>query len=277
MSMNETRYLDRGTGRVAYDVTGPADAPLVVCLSGMGDLRSTYRHLSPALVDAGFRVARLELRGHGDSDTTFDSYDDEAAASDVLALVEELVTAPGGTALLVGHSMGGSSVIVAAARRPDLVAGLVLVGAFARQPKVNPFLVGLMRVAMLPWWARAAWKSYLPKLYAGRLPADHDAHVAAMLAALASRDKARAFSRTTHTSHLPAERALSDVRAPALVVMGELDPDFTDPAAEAAWTAEQLGGQSLVVPEAAHYPHAQRPDLVAPAVVDFAQQVLARG
>jgi pimeloyl-ACP methyl ester carboxylesterase len=274
MSMNETRYLDRGTGRVAYDVAGPDDAPLVVCLSGMGDLRSTFRHLSPALVDAGFRVARLELRGHGDSDTTFDAYDDEAAASDVLALVEEL---GGGRALLLGHSMGGSAVLVAAAHRPDLVAGLVLVGAFARQPKVNPLLVALMRVAMLPLWARAAWKAYLPKLYAGRLPVDHDAHVAAMLAALAPRAKARAFSRTTHTSHLPAERALSDVRAPALVVMGELDPDFPDPAAEAAWTAEQLGGQTLLVPEAAHYPHAQRPDLVAPAVVAFAQQVLARG
>jgi pimeloyl-ACP methyl ester carboxylesterase len=274
MEMNHTRYLDRGAGRVAYDVAGPTGAPLVVCLSGMGDLRSTYRHLTPALLDDRFRVARLELRGHGESDATFDAYDDRAAASDVLALVEEL---GGGPALLVGHSMGGSAVIVAAAQRPDLVAGLVLVGAFARQPKVNPLLVGLMRVAMHPWWARAAWRSYLPKLYAGRLPVDHDAHVAAMMAALAPRDKVRAFSRTTRTSHRPAEQSLAAVRAPALVVMGELDPDFPDPAAEAAWTADRLDGQVVLVPEAAHYPHSQRPDLVAPAVVAFARQVLARG
>ena len=268
-----TRYLDRGTGRVAYDLTGPDGAPLVVCLSGMGHLRSSYRDLSTALAEAGFRVARLELRGHGDSDTTFDSFDDDAAAGDLLALVEQL----GGPALLVGSSMGGSAAIVAAARRPDLTAGLVLIGAFAREPKVNPLLVGLMRLAMHPWWARRSWGAYLPKLYAGRRPRDFDQQRAAMLDAMRPRDKARAFSRTTHTSHLPAERSLDAGQAPALVVMGELDPDFPDPAAEAAWTAEQLGGQTLMVPEAAHYPHAQRPDIVGPAVVAFAQQVLTRG
>ncbi len=64
-----TQYLDRGEGRIAYDVTG--SGPLVVAVPGMGDLRSSYRHLAPALVDAGFRVATMDLRGHGDSDTTF--------------------------------------------------------------------------------------------------------------------------------------------------------------------------------------------------------------
>ncbi|MGZ4590363.1 MAG: alpha/beta fold hydrolase, partial [Actinomycetes bacterium] len=200
-------------------------------------------------------------------------YDDAAAASDLVALIEHL----GGPALVVGHSMGASSALVAAAQRPDLVTGLVLVGPFARQPEVNPVLVGVMRVAMLPLWARAAWKSYLPKLYAGRLPEDHEAHVAAMMASLAPREKVRAFSRTTRTSHLPAERALDAVRAPALVVMGALDPDFTDPAAEAAWIRDRIGAEVLMVPEAAHYPHAQRPDLVSPAVVAFAEKVLARG
>jgi pimeloyl-ACP methyl ester carboxylesterase len=273
ISQTSTRHLDRGTGRVAYDLTGPDGAPLVVCLSGMGHLRTSYRALATALADAGFRVARLELRGHGDSDTTFDAFDDEAAAGDLLALVEEL----GGPAVLVGSSMGGSAAIVAAARRPDLAAGLVLIGAFARQPEVNPLLVGLMRLAMHPWWARRAWGAYLPTLYAGRRPDDYAEQRAAMLDALRPRDKARAFSRTTHTSHLPAERSLDAVRAPALVVMGEQDPDFKDPAAEAAWTADRLDGTVLMVPEAAHYPHAQRPDLVSPAVVGFARQVLARG
>ncbi|MGZ4749331.1 MAG: alpha/beta fold hydrolase [Oryzihumus sp.] len=273
MPNSDTLFLDRGTGRVAYDLAGAPAAPLVVCLSGMGDIRSTYRHLSPALLDAGLRVARLELRGHGDSDTGFEEYDDAAAASDLVALIEHL----GGPALVVGHSMGASSALVAAAQRPDLVTGLVLVGPFARQPEVNPVLVGVMRVAMLPLWARAAWKSYLPKLYAGRLPEDHEAHVAAMMASLAPREKVRAFSRTTRTSHLPAERALDAVRAPALVVMGALDPDFTDPAAEAAWIRDRIGAEVLMVPEAAHYPHAQRPDLVSPAVVAFAEKVLARG
>src|SRR6478735_9423416 len=61
--------LDCGEGRIAYDVTG--EGPLVACLPGMGELRSSYRHNVAALTDAGFRVATMDLRGHGDSDATF--------------------------------------------------------------------------------------------------------------------------------------------------------------------------------------------------------------
>ncbi len=220
----DTHFLQRPTGRIGYDVRG--SGPLVLCLSGMGDLRSTYRFVAPALADAGFRVACAEPRGHGDSDTDFDSYDDEAAASDLIALVEEL----GGPALLVGHSMGAAAAIVAAARRPDLVRGLVLLGPFARQPAVNLALRGLLRVLMQPWWVRATWKAYLPSLYAGRHPADHADHLAAVYASLGRPGHARAFSRTVlGTTHDIAEQHLPGVQAPALVVMGELDKDFPDP------------------------------------------------
>lgn len=94
-----TQYLDRGEGRIAYDIAG--SGPLVLCVPGMADLRSTWRQLIPALVEAGFRVASMDLRGHGDSDTTFSSYDDVAAATDIAALVEHL----GGPAIMVGNSM----------------------------------------------------------------------------------------------------------------------------------------------------------------------------
>ncbi|MCG6958125.1 MAG: alpha/beta hydrolase, partial [Gemmatimonadetes bacterium] len=83
-----TRYLSRPGGRIAYDVRG--DGPLVACVPGMGELRSSYRFLTPALTAAGYRVATMDLRGHGDSDVTFDAYDDVAAGSDVLALIGEL-------------------------------------------------------------------------------------------------------------------------------------------------------------------------------------------
>jgi len=65
----ETRTLRRDEGRIAYQVHG--DGPLVVCLPGMGELRSSYRYNLLPLADAGFRAAAMDLRGHGDSDTTF--------------------------------------------------------------------------------------------------------------------------------------------------------------------------------------------------------------
>ncbi len=75
-----TRYLERPEGRIAYDVTG--EGPLVVCVPGMGDLRSVYRFLVPELATVGFRVATMDLRGHGESDATFTTYDDVAAGGD---------------------------------------------------------------------------------------------------------------------------------------------------------------------------------------------------
>ena len=83
-----TSYLTRPEGRIGYDVVG--EGPLVVLVPGMGDLRAGYRFLSPALREAGYRVACTDLRGQGDSDATFPAYGDEETADDVAALIGEL-------------------------------------------------------------------------------------------------------------------------------------------------------------------------------------------
>jgi pimeloyl-ACP methyl ester carboxylesterase len=53
------------------------------------------------------------------------------------------------------------------------------------------------------------------------------------------------------------------------VVMGTADPDFKDPAAEAELVAERLRGRVVLVPGAGHYPQAEAPDVVGPAVAEF--------
>src|SRR5919106_835129 len=126
-----TAFLERPGGRIAYDVGGAG--PLVVLVPGMGDLRSVYRFVAPALVDAGYRVATMDLRGHGDSDATFDSYNDVALGADLIALIEHL----GGPATIVGNSMGAGGAAWAAAQAPDLVTGLILVGPFVREVPVS--------------------------------------------------------------------------------------------------------------------------------------------
>ena len=68
-AVEETSYLRCPEGRIGYDVAGAGS--LVVLVPGMGDLRAGYRFLAPALRAAGYRVACTDLRGHGDSDTTF--------------------------------------------------------------------------------------------------------------------------------------------------------------------------------------------------------------
>ncbi|HQI66538.1 MAG TPA: alpha/beta hydrolase, partial [Rhodoglobus sp.] len=136
-------------------------------------------------------------------------------------------------------------------------------------PSVGVAMRLAFRVLMARPWAAAVWKGYLPSLYKGRAPEDQAEYLATVAAALKRPGYGAAFSRTTRTTHAPAEAALPAVSAPALVIMGELDPDFPDPAAEAAWIGEQLSATVVMVAEAGHYPQSQRPDVVVPAVESF--------
>jgi len=266
-----TSYLTRPEGRIGYDVDGTG--PLVVLVPGMGDLRGAYRFLAPALREAGYRVAATDLRGHGDSDNTFTSYGDVESAGDILALIEEL----GGPAVVVGNSMGAGAAALAAALAPERITGLVLVGPFVRNGEISAMQRLLLRLSMARPWAASAWKAYMPKLYAGRRPADFASYRDEVAASLRRPGYAKAFSLTTRTDHTPAQSRLGDVSAPTLVVMGELDPDFPNPKAEADWIAQTLHGDVVMVPEAGHYPQSQRPDVTTEAVVGFLASVHARG
>jgi pimeloyl-ACP methyl ester carboxylesterase len=267
LSMQTTAYLSRPEGRIAYDVAG--DGPLVVLVPGMGDLRSAYRFLAPALVAAGYRVASADLRGHGDSDTTFASYGDVDTAGDVSALIEEL----DGPAVIVGNSMGAGAAVLVAAEHSDLVSGLVLVGPWVRNGAIGALQRALFRVMMARPWAATAWKLYLPKLYAGRRPDDFAEYRDRLVANLRRPGYAKAFSLTTSTDHAPAEARLGDVTQPTMIMMGELDPDWSAPALEAAWIGETLHGEVVMVPEAGHYPQSQQPEQTADAVVRFLASV----
>ncbi|MEV6709039.1 alpha/beta fold hydrolase [Micromonospora wenchangensis] len=266
-----TRYLHRPQGRVAYDLQG--DGPLVVLVPGMAELRSSYRFLAPALVAAGYTVATTDLRGHGDSDTTFTSYGDPETASDVSALIDEL----GRPAVVVGNSLAAGAGVIAAAEHPGQVCGLVLVGPFVRNPRQPPGMRSLLRVLTAPPWVAGVWKAYLPTLYAGAKPADFAEYRAAVVAKLRQPGYGTAFSRTVRqTDHRSAEARLAQVDTPVLVVMGERDPDFKDPAAEAAWIGETLRGEVVMVPDAGHYPHSQQPGRTAAAVLDFLARITTR-
>ncbi|MDN4480692.1 alpha/beta fold hydrolase [Demequina muriae] len=260
----QTHYIDRPEGRVAYDIQG--EGPLLVLVPGMGELRSSYRFLTPALVDAGYTVATTDLRGHGDSATTFAAYGDVETAGDIRALIAEL----GGSAVIVGNSLAAGAAVIVAAEHPDEVEGLVLVGPFVRNPPANAFMRAMFRAMMAPAWIAPVWKGYMPTLYAGRKPDDFDEYRAAVVANLKRKEYGRAFSQTTRqTDHDPAEAKLGAVTAPTLVIMGDKDPDFKDPAAEARFVGEALEGRVVMVADAGHYPHSQQPAETAAAVIEF--------
>jgi pimeloyl-ACP methyl ester carboxylesterase len=260
--------LQRPEGRLAYEMTGTS-GPLVICVPGMGELRQSYRLLTPLLADEGCRVVTLDIRGHGDSDATFSSYDDVALASDILALVDEL----GESAFLVGNSMAAGACVIAAAEAPAEVKGLALLGPFVRDPEGGALAKLLFRLLLVKPWGPAAFLSYYPQWLPGQKPAGYEEHRSLVRDNLRRPGHWRAFVQTTRTSHAPAERLLSGVRAPAVVVMGAADVDWKDPAAEAAWIGEQLHADVVQVPDVGHYPQAQAPEVTAAAIARLLDKV----
>ena len=258
--------LDMPDGRIAYDDTGTG--PLVVLVPGMGDVRASYRFLIPRLVEAGYRAVSTDLRGHGTSSVGWADYRDTAIATDVLALVRHLA---GGPAILVGNSYGGAAVAYAAATDPGAVQALVLLDAFVRDAPQSA--VQRLAIRALGIFGAGMWTSYYKSLYKTTPPADLPAYLKALKASLKEPGRFAATMAMGHSSHAAVDARLGEVRAPALVVMGSKDPDFPDPAAEVARTAASLRGSShteiQMIEGAGHYPHAERPDLVAAAIIAF--------
>jgi pimeloyl-ACP methyl ester carboxylesterase len=171
--------------------------------------------------------------------------------------------------------MGAGSAALAAADRPDLVAGLALLGPFVRNPPTGALTVALIKVSyrvmfVRPWGARM-WASYYRKtLTRGAKAPWFDEHVAAIQASMARPAYLRSFRHLcVQLTHEPVEKRLKDVHAPAIVFMGDRDPDFTQPAVEAAWIGKRLGAEVVMLPDVAHYPQHQAGDVVAASILGF--------
>ncbi|WP_018351659.1 alpha/beta fold hydrolase [Longispora albida] len=258
-----TKYLDTAHGRIAYDEQG--SGPLVLCVPGMIGLRSEYRLLTPMLVQAGYRVVTMDIRGMGETGAVWAEYGSAPIADDVIALLRHLGSGP---AILVGASSGAAASAVVAATAPELVSGIVLVAPFLRDPAPSVMLSLVKFLARSPKLAVSLWKSHVVKMYAGNVPADFDEYRAALAANLAEPGRAAAASHYIRSmSHARAEDALPRISTPAVVVMGSADPDFPDPLAQAEWAAQAVRGRKVIAEGAGHQPHVQTPAVVADAIM----------
>ena len=272
-----TEFLDVLGGRIACDVDG--SGPLVVLSHGIGDHRQAYRFLAPTLAQAGYRVANADLRGHGESSLGWASITRTDVAGDLLALIGHL----GGPAVIVGHSLSGGAATIAAATRPDLVAGVVEINPFTRKSK--PDLGGLLRVRRYRrcvflltgtqlFRSLGLWLRYLNLAYPAK-PADYAGYMAALAVKLREPGRMAEFMKTFKSTPADAGAQLPNVRCPGLVIMGTLDPDFANARAEgeAIVAAMPAGvGKVAMVDGAGHYPHAQCPDAVAELVIPFLKE-----
>jgi pimeloyl-ACP methyl ester carboxylesterase len=254
--------------------------PLVMLLHGFGQFWWAWRHQLPALDDAGFAVAALDLRGYGATDKTPRGYDPHTTAADVGGVVRSLGFA---SAAIVGHDWGGMAAWATLAYAPAQVGSLIMIAA--PHPLAYPWRHGLRTLAFFQ----------VPLLPERRIMADDGLFVEELLRSRAGRrdfltvaearkyrdalmlwpslhcalEYQRMFVRNQFRSQGRDYRhALRTVTTapPLLSVRGSLDPVVTPAAMQAA---EPFVGEHrmVTVPDVGHYPHEEQPETVSALIL----------
>lgn len=272
----EERYADVKAVRVRYYVGGPADVdPPLVLLHGLGGAASNWTELAPMLARTR-RVLIPELPGHGGS----------AALPATPPTLEPFAERVGrvmereglGSALLVGHSLGGLVALRLALRQPDAVRGLVLAAAAgissgSRRARYALSILGVVKPGrwLAPHRTRVARSRFLRTVVFGYWGA-------ADVLALSDRMVEGFMSGPAlHTDTVSAARALvaddarrelGAIKCPCLVLWGAEDHQVE--VADAFEYARRLGAPVRVIADCGHLLIGERPDACVDAIEDLA-------
>ena len=213
----EFAYLEAGSG------------PLALCLHGFPDTPWSWRHLLPALADAGFHAVAPWMRGYAPTDVPADGrYQTGALALDACNLHEAL--GGGSDAVLIGHDWGALATYPAAAWQPDRWRRVVTMAV----PPASALTAGMLTPAQLKrsWYIWFFQMAGLPEML---IPADDFALVAQLWA-----DWSPGFDGDEDVARVRAALAGADNQTAALgYYRAMFDPSGHDPALAEAQAAAQ--------------------------------------
>jgi pimeloyl-ACP methyl ester carboxylesterase len=232
----------------SLDLGGPAGAPVVLCVHGLGGSALNWGLLAPFLAPA-HRVLAVDLFGHGGSGVPTGARPDAVPADRRLLdrFVREVVGEP---VVLLGHSMGGVLTVLQAAAAPETVRRLVLLSppVPGTAGRLDPAIAAKLAFLRLPGVAAAAARklaALTPEQaveqqlrqatpYGDRLPADGVAAAVAEVRDRAARPDAAAgraeqWAALLGTMALLARprawrETLARIEAPTLWLQGADDP-----------------------------------------------------
>src|SRR5215217_505692 len=246
--------------RVVDGGSGPVPGRPVVLVHGFTQTLAAWGPVAARLA-RWWQVVRVDLPGHGGSGGVRVGFGEAA----------RLVGEAGGAGVYCGYSMGGRLCLRLALDRPELVQGLVLVGASpgiadpggrAERRAADEALAGRAE--------REGVAAFLDRWLAGPLFATLPAEAAGRADRLANTPEGLAYAlRRLGTG---AQESLWDrlggLRPPTLLVAGDRDAKF---AALAGQMAAAIGPQARValIEGAGHAVHLERPAELAALIEEF--------
>jgi 3-oxoadipate enol-lactonase len=254
--------------RIVYDMAGSGH-PVLLLHAGIGDRRMWDAQV-PAFAEH-FTVIRYDARGFGETrkpDAPFSPYQDAIALLDHLGFPR---------AHVVGVSMGSQTAIEAAVAAPERVSALVAVAARTGTPVSPALRAGWDRVNELyeagdiPGAVEYELRMWVDGPDRGPDAVDPELRerVREMNAALFVRDDEAGEEIPLDP---PAAERLAEISAPTLIVYGDKDVIDVREAAPAL-VAAIPGARLAVIPDAAHLPQMEWPELFNEIVLGFLREV----
>lgn len=256
------RLLVRPGAVLAFADSGGSGPP-VLFVHGAGMDHTMFAAQAQALTGAGFRVLRVDLRGHGasslDEGTRFSA---RAALDDIEAVLVECQV---DRAILVGHSLGGNLVQAFTAAHPARVTGAVVLDASWNNGPLSRMEGVALRLA-------APLLALVPS---SRLPGIM-ARASAVTASAIARTEA-VFSRMPKGTFLDVWRATASLIAPdaryrspvpLALIRGAEDRTGNIASAMPRWAADE-GIDERVIARAGHIVTWDAPDETSAALLDI--------
>jgi pimeloyl-ACP methyl ester carboxylesterase len=274
-----------------------APEPTVVFVHGFClDLGSFHFQRKELTQRGAWRAVYYDQPGHGRSGRRSGGEYDLAVLGDALkAVLAE--TTPDGPVVLVGHSMGGMTIMAFAERHPELVAsrvaGVVLIATTAgrRQggPASMPELIGRFGRPLLPLVGGAsrltgtmvdrarqassdlAWLLTRRYGFGGPDPSPTLVSYVTEMNAGTTTETVACYLRTLHGHHrYPALAALRDL--PVLLICGDQD-SLTPLAHSEEMLAHLPDAELVVIPGGGHMVHLEHPEPVNQALLGLLEKL----
>lgn len=248
---------------IYYEVKG--EGKPIVLHHGLAGSLEQWQPAMQTLLDLGYRVIAYDQRGHGRTSDGAKPFTIAQLAEDMRALMDHLGLQ---RASLMGHSMGGRTVLLFAMDHPERVDRLILNGAGGTPPAgdlraaFEMFADVAKKQGMESVWALDKYQARLPRSMkespvllsqykAGFLKNRPEGYAGAINAIIIMPDL------------MPR---LGELKCRTLALVGAEDPaaPFADAVAAKVPTATKE-----IIPGAGHFPHLERPDLFNAAIRKF--------
>jgi pimeloyl-ACP methyl ester carboxylesterase len=264
--------MTRDGVRLAWRDFG-GDGPSALLLHGLAGHSDEWAQTASWLT-ARCRVVALDARGHGRSERFPADVSRDAVVADAVFVVEQLRLQP---VVVVGQSVGGLTALSLAARRPELVRGLVLVDASPSGGEGVEEAVSATARALREWPASFGSRSDAQAFFAERFGGGLEAEAwTSGLERVGNgwqpRFDVEVMARTLRDAiSVPSWEEWDSITCPTLVVRagnGMVEPET------AKEMTERLSRAQLVeIADAAHDVHLGRPDEWREALTGFLDSV----